>query len=197
MVKRRGARDDPSTRRQGHEQFSWQALAQLARTAPGGRGRGGAAGRRAVAPDAACVRAGAGRRPRQRLHQLTDHRAKPALPFAGKLNIIDFALSNCVNSGIRRIGVLTQYKAQSLIRHIERGWGFLQSSLGEFIDIVPAQQQHGDGWYSGTANAVWQNLEHRARGPPAHWCWYWPATMSTRWTTRVLIAEHVACRRRR
>jgi glucose-1-phosphate adenylyltransferase len=78
-----------------------------------------------------------------RLHQLTDHRAKPALPFAGKLNIIDFALSNCVNSGIRRIGVLTQYKAQSLIRHIERGWGFLQSSLGEFIDIVPAQQQHG------------------------------------------------------
>jgi glucose-1-phosphate adenylyltransferase len=94
-----------------------------------------------------------------RLHQLTDRRAKPALPFAGKLNIIDFALSNCVNSGIRRIGVLTQYKAQSLIRHIERGWGFLQSSLGEFIDIVPAQQQHGDGWYTGTANAVWQNLE--------------------------------------
>jgi glucose-1-phosphate adenylyltransferase len=93
-----------------------------------------------------------------RLYQLTDHRAKPALPFAGKLNIIDFALSNCVNSGIRRIGVLTQYKAQSLIRHIERGWGFLQSSLGEFIDIVPAQQQMGDSWYSGTANAVWQNL---------------------------------------
>lgn len=94
-----------------------------------------------------------------RLHQLTDHRAKPALPFAGKLNIIDFALSNCVNSGIRRIGVLTQYKAQSLIRHIERGWGFLQSSLGEFVDIVPAQQQQGEGWYSGTANAVWQNLD--------------------------------------
>jgi len=94
-----------------------------------------------------------------RLHQLTDHRSKPALPFAGKLNIIDFALSNCVNSGIRRIGVLTQYKAQSLIRHIERGWGFLQVSLGEFIDVVPAQQQIDEGWYSGTANAVWQNLE--------------------------------------
>jgi glucose-1-phosphate adenylyltransferase len=94
-----------------------------------------------------------------RLHALTDHRAKPALPFAGKLNIIDFALSNCINSGIRRIGVLTQYKAQSLIRHIERGWGFLQSSLGEFIDVVPAQQQLGEGWYCGTANAVWQNLE--------------------------------------
>ncbi len=94
-----------------------------------------------------------------RLHELTDHRAKPALPVAGKLNIVDFALSNCVNSGIRRIGVLTQYKAQSLIRHIERGWGFLQSSLGEFIDIVPAQQQQGEGWYTGTANAVWQNLD--------------------------------------
>lgn len=94
-----------------------------------------------------------------RLHQLTDRRAKPALPFAGKLNIIDFALSNCVNSGIRRVGVLTQYKAQSLIRHIERGWGFLQAALGEFIDVVPAQQQLDERWYSGTANAVWQNLE--------------------------------------
>ncbi len=94
-----------------------------------------------------------------RLYQLTDRRAKPALPFAGKLNIIDFALSNCVNSGIRRVGVLTQYKAQSLIRHIERGWGFLQAALGEFIDVVPAQQQLDERWYSGTANAVWQNLE--------------------------------------
>jgi glucose-1-phosphate adenylyltransferase len=95
--------------------------------------------------------------------QLTDHRAKPALPFAGKLNIIDFALSNCVNSGIRRIGVLTQYKAQSLIRHIERGWGFLQSSLGEFIDIVPAQQQMGD---AGTAAPPTRcgRTSNRARG---------------------------------
>jgi glucose-1-phosphate adenylyltransferase len=80
------------------------------------------------------------------------------VPFAGKLKIIDFALSNCVNSDIRRIGVLTQYKAQSLIRHIERGWGFLASTLGEYVDVVPAQQQHGERWYSGTANAVWQNL---------------------------------------
>jgi glucose-1-phosphate adenylyltransferase len=93
-----------------------------------------------------------------RLRQLTDWRAKPAMPFAGKLKIIDFALSNCVNSDIRRIGVLTQYKAQSLIRHIERGWGFLATALGEFVDVVPAQQQHGERWYSGTANAVWQNL---------------------------------------
>ena len=92
-----------------------------------------------------------------RLRQLTDHRAKPAVPFAGKLKIIDFALSNCVNSGIRHIGVLTQYKAQSLIRHIERGWGFLAATLGEYVDVVPAQQQHGERWYSGTANAVWQN----------------------------------------
>ncbi len=94
-----------------------------------------------------------------RLMQLTDWRAKPAMPFAGKLKIIDFALSNCVNSGIRRIAVLTQYKSQSLIRHIERGWGFLESSLGEYVDVVPAQQRLDDTWYSGTANAVYQNLD--------------------------------------
>ena len=93
-----------------------------------------------------------------RLHQLTDWRAKPAVPFAGNLKIIDFALSNCVNSGVRHIGVLTQYKAQSLIRHIERGWSFLAASLGEYVDVMPAQQQHGESWYSGTANAVYQNL---------------------------------------
>lgn len=94
-----------------------------------------------------------------RLHQLTDTRAKPAVPFAGKFCIIDFALSNCVNSGVRHIGVLTQYKAQSLIYHIEHGWSFLAASLGEHVDVVPAQQQHGESWYSGTANAVYQNLE--------------------------------------
>jgi glucose-1-phosphate adenylyltransferase len=93
-----------------------------------------------------------------RLHQLTDWRAKPAVPFAGKFNIIDFALSNCLNSGVRHIAVLTQYKAQSLIRHIEHGWGFLSANLGEHVDVVPAQQQHGASWYSGTANAVYQNL---------------------------------------
>ncbi len=93
-----------------------------------------------------------------RLHQLTDWRVKPALPFAGNLSVIDFTLSNCVNSGVRHIAVLTQYKAQSLIRHIEHGWGFLAASLGEYVDVVPAQQQHGESWYSGTANAVYQNL---------------------------------------
>ncbi|MDD5366660.1 MAG: glucose-1-phosphate adenylyltransferase [Gallionellaceae bacterium] len=94
-----------------------------------------------------------------RLGPLTARRAKPAVPFGGKFSIIDFALSNCVNSGIRRIGVLTQYKAQSLIRHIERGWSFLDVNLGEFIDVVPAQQRVDEQWYTGTANAVYQNLD--------------------------------------
>lgn len=85
-----------------------------------------------------------------RLRRLTDHRAKPAVPFGGTMRIVDFALANCVNSGLRRIGVLTQYKAQSLIRHIERSWGFLEASLGEYVDVVPAQQQLGERWYSGT-----------------------------------------------
>jgi glucose-1-phosphate adenylyltransferase len=103
-----------------------------------------------------------------RLGPLTAHRAKPAVPFAGKLKIIDFALSNCVNSGVRRIGVLTQYKAQSLIRHIERGWGFLSISLGEFVDVVPAQQQQGETWYLGTADAVWQNRDLIAESHARH-----------------------------
>ena len=103
-----------------------------------------------------------------RLGPLTDHRAKPAVPFAGTMRIIDFALSNCVNSGLRRIGVLTQYKAQSLIRHVEHAWGFLEASLGEYVDVVPAQQQLGEGWYSGTANAVFQNLDLLRELHPRH-----------------------------
>ena len=95
----------------------------------------------------------------QRLMQMTDNRAKPATPFGGKYRIIDFSLSNCVNSGIRQILILTQYKAQSLIQHVRRGWGYLHGELGEFIDIVPAQQQHGEFWYRGTADAVYQNLD--------------------------------------
>jgi glucose-1-phosphate adenylyltransferase len=94
-----------------------------------------------------------------RLRQLTDHRAKPAVPFAGTMRIIDFVLGNCVNSGLRRIGVLTQYKAQSLIRHVERSWGFLEATLGEYVDIVPAQQRRDERWYTGTADAVFQNLD--------------------------------------
>jgi len=94
-----------------------------------------------------------------RLLGLTDWRAKPAVPFGGKFRIIDFPLSNCVNSGIRRIGVATQYKAQSLIQHIQRGWSFLDGRMKEFVDILPAQQRIVDTWYKGTADAVYQNLD--------------------------------------
>jgi glucose-1-phosphate adenylyltransferase len=93
-----------------------------------------------------------------RLKQLTEWRSKPAMPFGGHLKIVDFTLSNCVNSGVRRISVLTQYKAQSLIRHVTRAWGFLDAGLGEYVDVVPAQQQIDQGWYRGTADAVYQNL---------------------------------------
>jgi len=94
-----------------------------------------------------------------RLHQLTDWRAKPAVPFGGKFRIIDFVLSNCVNSGIRRIGVATQYKSHSLIQHTQRGWSFLNGQFGEFIDVLPAQQRIEEMWYRGTADAVFQNLD--------------------------------------
>jgi glucose-1-phosphate adenylyltransferase len=95
-----------------------------------------------------------------RLHQLTDWRAKPAVPFGGKFRIIDFVLSNCVNSGIRRIGVATQYKSHSLIQHIQRGWSFLNGQFGEFLDLLPAQQRvDEEHWYQGTADAVYQNLD--------------------------------------
>ena len=94
-----------------------------------------------------------------RLHELTDWRAKPAVPFGGKFRIIDFTLSNCVNSGVRRVAVATQYKAHSLIRHLQRGWSFHDGRFDDFIDIVPAAQQVSeDSWYQGTADAVYQNL---------------------------------------
>ncbi len=94
-----------------------------------------------------------------RLKHLTLWRAKPAVPFGGKFRIIDFPLSNCMNSGIRRVGVLTQYKAHSLIKHIQRGWGFLRGELGEFVELLPAQQRIETSWYAGTADAVYQNLD--------------------------------------
>lgn len=95
-----------------------------------------------------------------RLMQMTDIRCKPAVYFGGKFRIIDFALSNCLNSGLRRIGVLTQYKSHSLLRHLQRGWAFLKSELNEFIDIIPAQQRINEtSWYQGTADAVFQNLD--------------------------------------
>ena len=102
-----------------------------------------------------------------RLRQLTDRRAKPAVHFGGKFRIIDFALSNCINSGFRRVSVVTQYKSHSLLRHLQRGWAFLRGEIGEFIDFLPAQQRIDEtSWYQGTADAVYQNLDilrsHRA-----------------------------------
>ncbi len=104
----------------------------------------------------------------ERLGGLTAHRCKPATPFGGKFRIIDFVLSNCVNSGIRQISVLTQYKAQSLIQHVQRGWGFLRGEFGEFVEVVPAQQQIAGHWYLGTADAVYQNLELILSHRPKH-----------------------------
>ncbi len=94
-----------------------------------------------------------------RLKQLTTDRAKPGLPFGGKYKIIDFTLSNCMNSGIRRIDVLTQYKSSELLGHVQKAWSRMPWELGEYVNIVPAQQQIGDLWYRGTADAVYQNLK--------------------------------------
>ncbi len=95
-----------------------------------------------------------------RLKNLTDSRAKPAVYFGGKFRIVDFALSNCMNSGIRRIGVITQYKSHSLLRHLQRGWAFLKSEMNEFVDLLPAQQRvDEESWYRGTADAVYPNQD--------------------------------------
>lgn len=94
----------------------------------------------------------------ERLHPLTKDRAKPAVPFGGIYRIIDFTLSNCVNSGIRRIHILVQYKSMSLARHIRMGWNILNSEIGEYIDVVPAQQRIDEHWYQGTADSIYQNL---------------------------------------
>ncbi|WP_337263520.1 MULTISPECIES: glucose-1-phosphate adenylyltransferase [unclassified Serratia (in: enterobacteria)] len=95
-----------------------------------------------------------------RLKDLTSTRAKPAVHFGGKFRIIDFAMSNCLNSGIRRMGVITQYHSHTLVQHIQRGWSFLNEEMNEFVDLLPAQQrQSSDHWYKGTADAVYQNLD--------------------------------------
>jgi len=94
-----------------------------------------------------------------RLKQLTMWRAKPAMSFGGKFRIIDFPLSNCINSGIRRIGVLTQYKAHTLIQHIQQGWGMFRGEFGEFVELLPAQQRIETSWYAGTADAIFQNID--------------------------------------
>ena len=94
-----------------------------------------------------------------RLMELTDRRVKPAVPFGGKTRIVDFPLSNALNSGIRKMAVATQYKAHSLIRHCQRGWSFFRAERGEYCDILPASQRHGEAWYRGTADAVTQNID--------------------------------------
>jgi len=104
----------------------------------------------------------------ERLGDLTAHRCKPATPFGGKFRIIDFVLSNCVNSGIRQISILTQYKAQSLMQHVQHGWSYLRGEFGEFVEVVPAQQQLGPLWYRGTADAVHQNIELILAHRPKH-----------------------------
>src|SRR6266480_3636990 len=104
----------------------------------------------------------------ERLHPLTADRAKPAVPFGGIYRIIDFTLSNCINSGLRQILVLTQYKAASLDRHINLGWRFLCRELDEFVDVLPPQQRIDEHWYKGTADAVYQNIYSIEKSNPEY-----------------------------
>src|SRR5918911_1861625 len=104
----------------------------------------------------------------ERLHPLTKERAKPAVYFGGPYRIIDFALSNCINSGLRRIFIATQYKSLSLNRHIRMGWSIVSEELGEFIEILPPQKRVGEHWYLGTADAVYQNLYSITREDPKY-----------------------------
>ncbi len=104
----------------------------------------------------------------ERLHPLTIHRAKPAVPFGGIYRIIDFTLSNCINSGIRKIAVLPQYKSLSLDKHLRLAWNFFSGELNEFIISVPPQQRVGDKWYQGTADAIYQNIYMIEKDAPDH-----------------------------
>ncbi len=118
----------------------------------------------------------------ERLKGLTENRAKPATPFGGKFRIIDFVLSNCVNSGIRQISVLTQYKAQSLIQHIHRGWGYMRGEFGEFVEVIPAQQKTGRTGIAARPMRCTRTSTSCTRTVPST-CWCSPATTSTRWIT--------------
>ena len=127
-----------------------------------------------------------------RLKQMTDRRAKPAVYFGGKFRIIDFALSNCLNSGIRRIGVITQYKSHSLMRHLQRGWAFLKSEINEFVDLLPAQQRvDEESWYRGTADAVWQNHDI-LRGYKADYVVVLAGDHIYKMNYALMLADHVA-----
>src|SRR6266478_3982858 len=103
-----------------------------------------------------------------RLEPLTRDRAKPAVPFGGLYRIVDFTLSNCINSDLRRILVLTQYKARSLDRHIMAGWSFLSRELGEYIEVLPPQQRIDENWYKGTADAIYQNIYSIEKADPKY-----------------------------
>src|SRR6266542_1746104 len=104
----------------------------------------------------------------ERLYPLTKERAKPAVYFGGPYRIIDFALSNSINSGLRKIFIATQYKSLSLNRHIRMGWGIVSEELGEFVEILPPQKRVSEHWYQGTADAVYQNLYSIMRENPRH-----------------------------
>jgi len=129
-----------------------------------------------------------------RLHCLTENESKPAVPFGGNFRLIDFPLSNCINSGIRRVAVVTQYKAHTLIKHVQRGWGFLRSEFGEYVEVWPAQQQTGDeSWYRGTADAVFQNLYTIREHAPAY-VLILGGDHIYRQDYSIMLAEHVARR---
>ena len=104
----------------------------------------------------------------ERLYPLTRDRAKPGVPFGGNYRIIDFALSNCINSGLRRILVMTQYKSFSLQRHIQSTWELFNPVMGEYIDVIPPQQRNVKRWYQGTADAIFQNIYMLEQEKPAH-----------------------------
>lgn len=128
----------------------------------------------------------------ERLQCLTDKQAKPALPFGAKYRVIDFPLSNCINSGIRKVGIATQYRAHELIHHVQRTWGFLRHEMGEFVEVWPAQQQAGEGrWYAGTADAAFQNIELIKRHQPKY-VLILAGDHVYKQDYGVLIAEHVA-----
>ncbi len=131
-----------------------------------------------------------------RLKDLTDRRAKPAVHFGGKFRIIDFALSNCLNSGMRRIGVITQYKSHSLLRHMQRGWSFLRNEMNEFVDLLPAQQRvDEESWYRGTADAIYQNLDIIRGSTPPEYIVILAGDHIYKMDYSLMLADHVAHKR--
>ena len=128
-----------------------------------------------------------------RLKDLTDRRAKPAVHFGGKFRIIDFALSNCMNSGMRRIGVITQYKSHSLLRHLQRGWSFLRNEMNEFVDLLPAQQRvNEETWYQGTADAIYQNLDIIRNSTPPEYIVVLAGDHIYKMDYSIMLADHAA-----